>query len=68
MFRKMSRQMPTSTAMPEGFSCATKNSIADAQRAADATVLKTSLGQTIEKQCLRAISACGAGLAAEVEA
>jgi hypothetical protein len=67
MFRNMSERMPTSTHLPEGFSCATKNSIADAERAADATVLKTSLGQTIEKHCFRVIPACGASLAAEVE-
>ncbi len=68
MLRKLNHRTPAPMLERELFSCGTKNSIADAQRAADATVLKTSLGQTIEKHCFRVIPTCGASLAREVEA
>lgn len=50
------------------FSCATKNPIAGAERAADATVQGSSLGQTLEMHCFRVILGYGARIAAEVEA
>lgn len=54
--------------VPKVFSCATKHPIADAQRAADATVRGSSLGQAVEKLCFRDSDADGAGIAVEVEA
>jgi len=67
-FRKMTTHETISLGITVKFSCATKNSIADAQRAADATVHETSLRQTIEKHRFRVTSCRGAGLAVEREA
>ena len=54
--------------VPKVFSCATKHPIADAERAADATVRGSSLGQALEKLCFRDSDVDGAGIAVEVEA
>ena len=67
MSAKMSGWVPQSTRVSEVFACATKNPIADAQRAADATLHGMSLGLTLEKHCFRLDLACGASIAAEEE-
>jgi hypothetical protein len=68
MLRKMTTQESGFYRVSQPFCCAIKKPIAGAERAADATVHEVSLGQTLEKHCFRVTNACGAGIAAEVEA
>ena len=68
MFRKMTMRKSDLYRVSQLFSCATKKPIAGAERAADATGHGMSLGQTVEKHCFRVTTACGASIAAEVEA